>query len=148
KRLSRKGTWSSAVTLQRPRTRRATWACRRPAKRFGPLRSRCFVSRTAKSSRAGRHVTTWERSGSSDICRPWGEATTNPAERHLGFSRALSRVRPTYNSARGGRRMPFDLTVNGRVHHVDADPQTPLLWIIRDYVGLTGTKFSCGIGQC
>ena len=44
--------------------------------------------------------------------------------------------------------MAFDLVVNGRVHRVDADPQTPLLWVIRDHVGLTGTKFSCGIGQC
>jgi len=44
--------------------------------------------------------------------------------------------------------MAFDLTVNGSVHRVDADPQTPLLWIIRDHVGLTGAKFSCGIGQC
>ena len=44
--------------------------------------------------------------------------------------------------------MPFDLNVNGTVHAVDADPQTPLLWVIRDHVGLTGTKFSCGIGQC
>ena len=44
--------------------------------------------------------------------------------------------------------MAFDLTVNGSVHRIDADPQTPLLWIIRDHVGLTGTKFSCGIGQC
>jgi len=44
--------------------------------------------------------------------------------------------------------MAFELTVNGRRHTVDADPQTPLLWVIRDHVGLTGTKFSCGIGQC
>ena len=44
--------------------------------------------------------------------------------------------------------MAFDLTVNGAVHSVEADPQTPLLWVIRDHVGLTGTKFSCGIGQC
>ena len=44
--------------------------------------------------------------------------------------------------------MAFDLMVNGTVHTVDADPQTPLLWVIRDHVGLTGTKFSCGIGQC
>jgi isoquinoline 1-oxidoreductase subunit alpha len=44
--------------------------------------------------------------------------------------------------------MAFDLTVNRTVHRVDADPQTPLLWVIRDHVGLTGTKFSCGIGQC
>jgi len=44
--------------------------------------------------------------------------------------------------------MAFDLNVNGTRYTVDADPQTPLLWIIRDHVGLTGTKFSCGIGQC
>ena len=44
--------------------------------------------------------------------------------------------------------MAFELTVNGRRHTVDADPQTPLLWVIRDHVGLTGTKFSCGIVQC
>ena len=44
--------------------------------------------------------------------------------------------------------MAFDLTVNRTLHHVDGDPQTPLLWVIRDLIGLTGTKFSCGIGQC
>jgi isoquinoline 1-oxidoreductase alpha subunit len=44
--------------------------------------------------------------------------------------------------------MAFELNVNGTRHTVDADPQTPLLWVIRDHVGLTGTKFSCGIGQC
>jgi isoquinoline 1-oxidoreductase alpha subunit len=44
--------------------------------------------------------------------------------------------------------MAFDLEVNGASYSIDADPQTPLLWVIRDYVGLTGTKFSCGIAQC
>jgi isoquinoline 1-oxidoreductase alpha subunit len=44
--------------------------------------------------------------------------------------------------------MAFELVVNGTRHTIDADPQTPLLWVIRDQVGLTGTKFSCGIGQC
>ena len=44
--------------------------------------------------------------------------------------------------------MAFDLEVNGTSYSVDADPQTPLLWVIRDQVGLTGTKFSCGIAQC
>jgi aerobic-type carbon monoxide dehydrogenase small subunit (CoxS/CutS family) len=44
--------------------------------------------------------------------------------------------------------MPFELTVNGSTHTVDADRQTPLLWVIRDEIRLTGTKFSCGIGQC
>ena len=44
--------------------------------------------------------------------------------------------------------MAFELVVNGTRHTVEADPQTPLLWVIREHVGLTGTKFSCGIGQC
>ncbi|WP_029007434.1 (2Fe-2S)-binding protein [Azospirillum halopraeferens] len=40
------------------------------------------------------------------------------------------------------------LTVNGRDHEVDADPDTPLLWVLRDRLGLTGTKFGCGMAQC
>src|SRR5215213_8030652 len=40
------------------------------------------------------------------------------------------------------------LTVNGTVREVDTDPDTPLLWIIREELGLTGTKFGCGIAQC
>jgi isoquinoline 1-oxidoreductase subunit alpha len=44
--------------------------------------------------------------------------------------------------------MALDLIVNGTSYSVDVDPQTPLLWAIRDQVGLTGTKFSCGIGAC
>jgi isoquinoline 1-oxidoreductase subunit alpha len=41
-----------------------------------------------------------------------------------------------------------DLSVNGKTHQVDADPNTPLLWVVREYVGLTGTKYGCGIAQC
>lgn len=40
------------------------------------------------------------------------------------------------------------LTVNGAVHEIDVEPETPLLWILRDTLGLTGTKFGCGIAQC
>ncbi len=40
------------------------------------------------------------------------------------------------------------LTINGTQHQVDLEPDTPLLWAIRDGVGLTGTKFGCGIAQC
>jgi isoquinoline 1-oxidoreductase alpha subunit len=40
------------------------------------------------------------------------------------------------------------LNVNGHAHQVDADPQTPLLWVLRDEIGLTGTKFGCGVAQC
>ena len=44
--------------------------------------------------------------------------------------------------------MAVDLTVNGVRHSVDVTPETPLLWVIRDHLRLTGTKFSCGIAQC
>jgi isoquinoline 1-oxidoreductase alpha subunit len=40
------------------------------------------------------------------------------------------------------------LTINGTVHEVNADPDTPLLWVIREWAGLTGTKYGCGIAQC
>jgi isoquinoline 1-oxidoreductase alpha subunit len=40
------------------------------------------------------------------------------------------------------------LTINGTPHDVDAEPDTPLLWAIREQVGLTGTKYGCGIAQC
>jgi nicotinate dehydrogenase subunit A len=40
------------------------------------------------------------------------------------------------------------LDVNGRVHDVDADPATPLLYVLRDNLGLNGAKFGCGLGQC
>ena len=44
--------------------------------------------------------------------------------------------------------MAIQLTVNGVGRSVDVAPETPLLWVIRDQLGLTGTKFSCGISQC
>jgi isoquinoline 1-oxidoreductase alpha subunit len=40
------------------------------------------------------------------------------------------------------------LTVNGKLHEVDVDPDTPLLWVIREWIGMTGTKYGCGIAQC
>ena len=40
------------------------------------------------------------------------------------------------------------ITVNGQAQEVAADPTTPLLWVIRDVLGMTGTKFGCGIAQC
>jgi isoquinoline 1-oxidoreductase alpha subunit len=40
------------------------------------------------------------------------------------------------------------LNINGAVHEVDADPDTPLLWVIRDVLEMTGTKFGCGAGLC
>jgi isoquinoline 1-oxidoreductase alpha subunit len=40
------------------------------------------------------------------------------------------------------------LNVNGKIHQVDVDPRTPLLWALRESIGLTGTKYGCGIAQC
>ncbi len=42
----------------------------------------------------------------------------------------------------------IELQVNGEIHQLDVEPGTPLLWVLRDNLGLTGTKYSCGIGMC
>ena len=44
--------------------------------------------------------------------------------------------------------MPTKLTINGKPVAVEADPSTPLLWVLRDHLGMTGTKYGCGIAQC
>jgi isoquinoline 1-oxidoreductase subunit alpha len=40
------------------------------------------------------------------------------------------------------------ISVNGKSHEIDVEPDTPLLWVLRDTIGLTGTKYGCGIAQC
>ena len=42
----------------------------------------------------------------------------------------------------------IELHVNGKLHMLDVDPETPLLWVVRERLGLTGTKFGCGIEEC
>ncbi|UZD23847.1 (2Fe-2S)-binding protein [Algoriphagus halophytocola] len=42
----------------------------------------------------------------------------------------------------------FNLKINGKTHSVDVEDDTPLLWVLRDHLGLVGTKYSCGIAQC
>jgi isoquinoline 1-oxidoreductase alpha subunit len=42
----------------------------------------------------------------------------------------------------------LSLRINGKMHSVDVEPDTPLLWVIRDTIGLTGTKYGCGMGLC
>jgi aerobic-type carbon monoxide dehydrogenase small subunit (CoxS/CutS family) len=44
--------------------------------------------------------------------------------------------------------MEFSLNINGSVQKVDVEPETPLLWVLRDTIGLTGTKYGCGIARC
>ena len=47
-----------------------------------------------------------------------------------------------------GASMPYRLTINGAVRHVDVPSEMPLLWVLRDELGLVGTKFGCGKGLC
>jgi isoquinoline 1-oxidoreductase alpha subunit len=47
-----------------------------------------------------------------------------------------------------GRIGMISLTINGQPHTIDVEPDTPLLWAIRENVGLTGTKYGCGVAQC
>jgi isoquinoline 1-oxidoreductase alpha subunit len=42
----------------------------------------------------------------------------------------------------------LSLVINGQIHELDIEPETPVLWVLRDEIGLTGTKFGCGIAQC
>jgi len=42
----------------------------------------------------------------------------------------------------------IQLKINGKPYEVDVEPETPLLWVIREQVGLTGTKYGCGVGRC
>ena len=44
--------------------------------------------------------------------------------------------------------MALTLSINGTTHTVDVEPATPLLWVIRDNIGLSGTKYGCGIAKC
>jgi isoquinoline 1-oxidoreductase subunit alpha len=51
-------------------------------------------------------------------------------------------------SRQGTCTVPITLSVNGKSHELNADPASPLLWVLRDHLKLTGTKFGCGVGQC
>src|SRR5205807_9642640 len=51
-------------------------------------------------------------------------------------------------AGQGGSMAKFEVKVNGAVHAVDVDADTPVLWVLRDTIGLTGTKYGCGVAQC
>ncbi|MGZ3273217.1 MAG: 2Fe-2S iron-sulfur cluster-binding protein, partial [Caulobacteraceae bacterium] len=44
--------------------------------------------------------------------------------------------------------MPYAIKVNGKMQTVDVEADTPLLWVLRDTIGLVGTKYGCGVGMC
>jgi isoquinoline 1-oxidoreductase alpha subunit len=57
-------------------------------------------------------------------------------------------VAPISAASNGELVMAFEINVNGTSHSVDVDGDMPLLWVLRDVLGMTGTKFGCGIAQC
>ena len=69
---------------------------------------------------------------------------------HFGASRrgADVRRRASRKPAGGREGTMITLNVNGQAHQVDADPATPLLYVLRDHLALNGAKFGCGLGQC
>src|SRR5712691_1617592 len=64
---------------------------------------------------------------------------------------ALASAARGHKAAPPGERnafMQFTLNINGKSEKVDVEPETPLLWVLRDNIGLTGTKYGCGIARC
>src|SRR5580692_4601468 len=55
---------------------------------------------------------------------------------------------PIWLVKRGDSAMAFTIKINGTTHSVDVDGDTPLLWVLRDVLGMTGTKFGCGMALC
>jgi len=78
-------------------------------------------------------------------CLRWREAQ-GPAPAAV-FSATGAPNRPSQSSIIHGTDMTT-LNINGQTFEVDADPSTPLLWVLRDTLGMTGTKFGCGVALC
>jgi aerobic-type carbon monoxide dehydrogenase small subunit (CoxS/CutS family) len=72
--------------------------------------------------------------------------------REMNAGRKLSHASRVEGEASMGKKMGglkmVTLRVNGKIQKLKVDPETPLLWVLRDHLGLTGTKFSCGIAEC
>ncbi len=66
---------------------------------------------------------------------------------HLSIARPAAHG-VTMDERMNGKAGMITLTVNGKQHTVDVEADTPLLWVLRDTINLTGTKFGCGIAQC
>ncbi len=68
--------------------------------------------------------------------------------RHCAASRHTNQLLAAFQGVRYRRVSMLRLNINGAPYDIDVDPETPLLWVIRDYAGLTGTKYGCGIALC
>src|ERR1051326_7410493 len=86
------------------------------------------------------------RSGASTIAQSYGTLRLPPLVD--GFTNVTKLSLTTFSSAAGMVVSESLLKVNGKDVTADVPPDTPLLWVLRDTLHLTGTKFGCGIGQC
>src|SRR5439155_22510857 len=84
--------------------------------------------------------------GSGALSRRSINEEAAPSPTPLPSARPLVHVVPS--SARTPLMPPISFIVNGKRETVNVTPDTPLLWVLRDTLGLTGTKFGCGIAQC
>jgi isoquinoline 1-oxidoreductase alpha subunit len=66
----------------------------------------------------------------------------------FGVARLPRAIRPVSSRINAGGDDMIQLTVNGKSHTVDVDPDTPLLWVLRETLGMTGTKYGCGVARC
>ncbi len=96
----------------------------------------CFVAPLYR-----RDELDWRHSGRPTLFASWIEKVVQRGRQVAEMSPNASMVTPE-------EAMAFDFKVNGKVAHSDAPPNTPLLWVIREELKLTGTKFGCGTGLC
>src|SRR3974377_71918 len=78
----------------------------------------------------------------------WHDWPPQPGETFAASKASNPLPAPPSTPQSGGRVMGIRLKVNGVIHEVDVESDAPLLWVLRDELGLTGTKFGCGIAAC
>jgi isoquinoline 1-oxidoreductase alpha subunit len=85
------------------------------------------------------------RQGRREIS-PWGRATEARVRLPAKFEQTSQSAVGVPDVGVAG--LPISLSINGQLRQADVPPDMPLLWVLRDVLGLTGTKFGCGIAQC
>ena len=122
----------------RPRRRR-----RLPRPRHPALRRHAALHRRARDRPRRGHA----RRGDGP-CALGRARAPRPPRRDLTAHRWRAAARAPNSSASEGGSMPITITVNGAAREVDLPPEVPLLWALRDGLGLTGTKYGCGVAAC
>src|SRR5204863_1243888 len=97
-----------------------------------------------------RHALVLDASGWSKLERGCHRSDNASAGFPIGVRGTLGGAGPTFavNAKSGGVERMAKLNINGKIRDVQVESDTPLLWVIREQVGLTGTKYGCGVAQC